>query len=251
MAGFLPGHDSLERAIATTTEAVLGRPPARVLDLGGGPGRFAERLSTRWPAARITLLDLDPVLLALARAALPHSVSVIGADLTCPSWPSATGAGYDLVTAVMAVHYLDAAPIRDLYRRARDILAPGGLLVIADVMPDDGLPSAMNALIPPAGSAPGSAVGSAAGAAAGAAAGSAAGAAAGAADAWSRWWAALRESPSLRPLLTERAELFRDRPPAEFTAGVAWHAVAAREAGFGECGLIWREARHAALAALT
>lgn len=227
MAGFLPGHDSLERAIATTTEAVLGRPPARVLDLGGGPGRFAERLSTRWPAARITLLDLDPVLLALARAALPHSVSVIGADLTCPSWPSATGAGYDLVTAVMAVHYLDAAPIRDLYRRARDILAPGGLLVIADVMPDDGLPSAMNALIPPAGSAPGSA------------------------DAWSRWWAALRESPSLRPLLTERAELFRDRPPAEFTAGVAWHAVAAREAGFGECGLIWREARHAALAALT
>ncbi|BBH67356.1 hypothetical protein ACTI_40410 [Actinoplanes sp. OR16] len=221
MAAFVPGMDSLERAIATTTEAALGDTPQRILDLGGGPGRYAERLTDRWPTARITLLDLDPVLLSLARTAVPETVTVIGADLTSPSWPALTGDGYDLVTALMAVHYLDARAVGTLYRRARSVLAPGGLLVIADVMPDDHLPAlttAMSATATPS-------------------------------DTWSRWWAALPDVPGMSPLLHERADAFRAHPPSGFTATVEWHASAARAAGFTEAGLIWRESRHAAVAA--
>ncbi|MEU4691557.1 methyltransferase domain-containing protein [Actinoplanes sp. NPDC023714] len=220
MAAFLPGMASLERTIATTAEAVLGRPPSRILDLGGGPGRFAERLTARWPTTRITVVDLDPVLLALARTALPPSVTMIAADLTGPSWPALTGDGYHLVTAVMAVHYLDARQIAALYRRAHAVLAPGGVLVVADVMPDPHLPAVMTALAsagPPA-------------------------------DACSNWWSTLPGVPGLGPLLSQRAEAF-GHPPAEFTADAGWHASAVRAAGFTEAGLIWRESRHAALAA--
>jgi len=55
---------------------------------------------------------------------------------------------------------------------------------------------------------------------------------------------------AIRPLLAERAALFGERPPAEFTAPVSWHVAAAREAGFREAGIIWRSGGHAALAAI-
>lgn len=220
MTGFLPGLARLEEAIATAAEACAG-VPRRVLDLGGGPGMAAGRMAARWPTARITLLDLDPVLLALARAALPGTVDVVDADVTAAPW----GERCDLITAVMTVHYLNAAQIRALYADALRALAPGGLLVIADLMPDDDLPSVMDALDP----APGEAA---------------------AELAWSRWWADLADSAEFAPLLAARAEVFRHRPPAGFTAGPRWHAAAARAAGFAEAGLLWRDGRHAALAAV-
>ncbi|SDT59085.1 class I SAM-dependent methyltransferase [Actinoplanes derwentensis] len=221
MAGFLPALPDLEQAIMTTAERLTG-PPARILDLGGGPGLLAERLATRWPSARVTLADLDPVLLALAAATVPPSVTVVEADLTDPSWPTRTGTGYHLVTAVMTVHYLDPAAIRCLYAAIRRILHPGGLLVVADVMPDDGLPAMMRALATPADPS---------------------------GDSWSQWWAVLAAVPEFGDLLRRRAEIFRDRPPAEFTPAVSWHAAAARAAGFTEAGALWRHGRHAALAA--
>ncbi|BCJ40993.1 methyltransferase [Actinoplanes ianthinogenes] len=224
MLGFVPGLPALERLIATAVEAVRGAPPTRVLDLGGGPGLLAERMSRRWPDATVTLLDLDPVLLELARAGLPSAIGVVRADLTSPAWPAATGTGYDLITAVMTVHYLAPEAIRALYAAARDALAPGGLLVVADLMPDDGLPGLMRALDP----APGEAA---------------------AELAWAQWWCGLMGVPEIVGLLAARADLFRDRPPAGFTADLGWHAAAIRAAGFAEAGALWREGRHAALAA--
>ncbi|GAA1611596.1 class I SAM-dependent methyltransferase [Actinoplanes couchii] len=218
MTGYLPGLADLEQVITTAAERRTG-PPARILDLGGGPGLFAERLATRWPAARITVADLDPVLLALARAALPTTVTTVETDLTDPSWPATTGTGYHLVTAVMTVHYLNPAAIRSLYAEIRRILAPGGLLVVADVMPDDGLPALMTALEAPPG------------------------------QAWSHWWSQLASAPEFAPLMDRRTEIFRSRPPAEFTPALSWHAAAARAAGFPEAGALWRHGRHAALAA--
>jgi trans-aconitate methyltransferase len=224
MTGFVPGLVSLEAAMAATVEAVRGGEPARVLDLGGGPGVLAERLSARWPQSRITIVDIDPVLLELARAGVPPSVSVIEADLGSESWVPPAGA-HDLITSVMTVHYLPPARIRRLYRRCRKMLAPGGLLVVADVMPDDGLPSVMSALNP--------AVGEAA-----------------AELAWAQWWGEIAEAGEFRELMTARAEVFRERAPANFAGPISWHVAAAREAGFAEAGVIWRDGRHAALAAL-
>ncbi|MEU8816149.1 class I SAM-dependent methyltransferase [Actinoplanes sp. NPDC048796] len=221
MTGFVPGLAGLESAIAATVEAVRGGSPRRCLDLGGGPGVLAERMAARWPGCDVAMVDLDPVLLSLARAA---GVSVIEADLDSASWAAHAGGGHDLVTSVMTVHYLPPAAIRALYRRCRRVLAPGGLLVVADLMPDDGLPSVMRAMDP----APGEAA---------------------AEMAWVRWWNDLSQAQEFGPLMAARADVFRDRVPANFAGDVSWHLTAARDAGFAEAGLIWRDGRHAALAA--
>lgn len=227
MASFVPGLAGFEAALFAAAEAVRRGAPGRVLDLGGGPGVLAERMARRWPGAEVGLLDLDPVLLALAEAALPDRVTVLEGDLGGPSWLAAArpGAPYDVVTVVMTMHYLREGPARAVYRAAREVLAPGGLLVIADLMPDEDIASVMTAMP--------SIVDAAA-----------------AELAWAAWWREVTGAPELAPQVRERAALFAARDTAEFTPGVAWHLAAARTAGFTEAGMLWRCGRHAAVAAV-
>ncbi|GIE29570.1 hypothetical protein Ait01nite_026150 [Actinoplanes italicus] len=225
MAGFLPGVASFEATLPVVAEALAGGEPRRVLDLGGGPGVFAERMAAHWPAADVGMMDLDPVLLALARAGAGGRVRVHSGDLESP-WSGAVVADgpYDLVTIVMTMHYLAPERARAVYRAARSVLRPGGLLVVADLMPDSGLVAFADRL-----AAPGEAS---------------------AGLAWIRWWEELRCQESLRPLLDERQAIFADRVPAEFAPPVPWHRAAARQAGFGRSGVVWRCGAHAALAAI-
>jgi trans-aconitate methyltransferase len=210
MGGFVPGLAELEETVHATAETAAGGAPRRVLDLGGGPGVLAERMARRWPGAAVTLLDIDPVLLAMARAAVPANVTVVEADLTCSPWWSP--GGYDLIATVMTVHYLTPAQAADFYAAARRALAPGGVLIVADLMPEDGMPGSSGS----------------------------------AQLAWAEWWASL---DGLEALLRERTVVLQDKASAEFVAPAAWHAAAARSAGFGDTGVIWRCDRHAALAA--
>jgi SAM-dependent methyltransferase len=225
MAGFLPGAASFEAALPAVTAALSGGMPRRVLDLGGGPGVFAERMAACWPGAEVGMMDLDPVLLALARAGTGGRVRVHRGDLESP-WTGAVVADgpYDLVTIVMTLHYLAPERARAVYRAARSVLRPGGLLVVADLMPDSGLATFADRL-----EAPGEAA---------------------AGLAWIRWWEDLRCQESLRPLLDERQAIFADRVPAEFAPPVPWHRAAARQAGFTRSGVVWRWGAHAALAAV-
>ncbi|MFG1918485.1 methyltransferase domain-containing protein [Micromonospora sp. NPDC048898] len=225
MEGFVPHLASLEETLCRVAETVRGRKPGRVLDLGGGPGLLAERMARRWPNAVVTLMDIDPVLLALARGALADQVRSLEGDLSTQGWVDRAGGGYDLITVVMTLHYLPPVQVRAFYDDARRHLAPGGLLIVADLMPDEGLPSLMSALDPaPDGAA--------------------------AELAWAQWWNDIGEVEELRPLLAQRAAIFENRLPAEFSASGSWHATAAREAGFDEAGILWRCGRHAALAAV-
>lgn len=227
MARFMPGLASLEAAMIATAEAVGGGPPADVLDLGGGPGLLAERLATRWPHANVRMLDLDPVLLILAETGTPAGVTVHPGDLAGSAWPAAMAqyCPVDLVTVVMTMHYLPADRARALYRDARAVLRPGGVLVVADLMPNGGLPSVMNALQPVADEAA-------------------------AGLAWTGWWGEVGADPALASSMRQRHELFADRPPAEFAPDERWHYAAARAAGFRETGVIWRQGVHAAICAV-
>jgi tRNA (cmo5U34)-methyltransferase len=48
------------------------------------------------------------------------------------------GGPFDLVVSVLAVHHLDGPGKAELFARAREVLAPGGRLVIGDVVvPED------------------------------------------------------------------------------------------------------------------
>lgn len=112
--------------------AALGRTgPARVLDLGAGTGLLAGELAAALPEASFTLLDEAPAMLDRAAerlAPLGARVETVVADLRGPL----PDGPFDVIASALAIHHLDDAGKADLYARAADALAPGGVFVNAE-----------------------------------------------------------------------------------------------------------------------
>ena len=112
--------------------AALGRTgPVRVLDLGAGTGLLSGVLAGALPDATFVLLDEAPAMLARAAerlAPLGDRVSTVVADLRDPL-PEGP---FDVVASALAIHHLTDDGKADLYRRAAEVLAPGGVLVNAE-----------------------------------------------------------------------------------------------------------------------
>ena len=112
--------------------ATLGLPEApRVLDLGAGTGLFSALVAGVRPRARLTLVDSAAPMLAQATSALSgrgvaHEVRHQDLAEPLPHGP------YDAVISALAIHHLDDAGKRDLYRRIFGVLAPGGVFVNAE-----------------------------------------------------------------------------------------------------------------------
>ena len=98
--------------------------PARVIDLGCGPGNSTEVLAERWPAAEITGLDNSRRMIEAARAAHPER-RWLEADVA--AWAAEEGgATFDVVFSNAALQWLPdhASLLPRLMRR----VAPGGAL---------------------------------------------------------------------------------------------------------------------------
>jgi SAM-dependent methyltransferase len=108
-------------------DVLAARARGRVLDLAGGTGSIASRLTGA------TVLDVDPVLLEIARVAL--DVPVVRADLGGPGWTAGLPS-VDSVLAGTALHHFGPDRLRALYAEIREFLAPGGLFANADRMPE-------------------------------------------------------------------------------------------------------------------
>jgi SAM-dependent methyltransferase len=233
--GFMPDREHRFAAMLDTVEALAAdrdRAP-RVLDLAGGTGSISLRLLRRRPDAQITLADLDPVLLHIAGATLPGSVTIAPVDLRDPGWSTSLPAtGFDAVLTATALHWLVADRLATLYREVHDLLVPGGVLINADHLPDDGLPTVSGALRAWDRRRRGSWY------------------AAGAVRSWEQWWEQVAADPTLGPLKVERDELFSIHHAQEWTPEASWHLKALRDAGFAETGLVWRGGTDAAVAAL-
>lgn len=112
----------------------------RILDLGAGPGSLALRAGDRFPNARVTAVEFDPVLLAMGRgvaAKRATRVRFVQADLRDGSWWDEFEGGLDLVVSATALHWLNAAHHAELYRRIYSALKPGGRFANADHMAAD------------------------------------------------------------------------------------------------------------------
>jgi trans-aconitate 2-methyltransferase len=95
--------------------------PARVIDLGCGPGNSTALLRARWPAAAVTGLDSSPQMIAAARKDSPDEEWVLGDIVTWIADPP-----YDLVFSNATLQWLpDHAT---LYPRLFAQVAPGGAL---------------------------------------------------------------------------------------------------------------------------
>src|SRR4051794_10722367 len=145
-AAFLPDREERFAAMLDAVDAVTGdaqvdavRP--RVLDLAGGTGTIALRTLARFPGADVTVLDQDPVLLAIAEASLRDRGTLVDADLGDPNWRAKLrGDGFDAVLTATALHWLPAERVAALYAEIREVLRPGGVFANADHMPEESLP---------------------------------------------------------------------------------------------------------------
>ena len=118
---------------AAVVGAVLGRAPARVLDLGCGEGWLARALSARG-VAEVVGADGSPPLIEAARAAGGAGTFLVLTYEELAADPAAAGTGFDVVAANFALLTQDVAPLLGALRRGA--LAPGGgALVVQTVHP--------------------------------------------------------------------------------------------------------------------
>ena len=105
----MPDREQRFAAMLDAVEAVAGGRPPRVLDLAGGTGPSRCASCARCPDARMTLLDVDPVLLTLARALAggPEPPRDCRPARIPPG--RALPTGYDAVVTATALHWLPAA----------------------------------------------------------------------------------------------------------------------------------------------
>ena len=140
--GFLFDREQRFAALLDLVEAAVGPAPT-VVDLACGTASITRRLLARLPGARAVAVDVDPVLLTIARASLgdDERVRIVRADLRDPEWADALGGvEADAVVTSTALHWLPEAELARVYRDLAGLVRPGGLVANADTMPSGDLP---------------------------------------------------------------------------------------------------------------
>ncbi len=95
-------------------------PWGRVLDVGCGEGLLTRRLAPF--AEQVTGVDVDAAMIDRARASAP-AIRYVHGDVRALN----LGAPFDLVTCVAVLHHLG---LEHGLERLRDLVAPGGTLVV-------------------------------------------------------------------------------------------------------------------------
>ena len=117
----------------TAVESIpYGRDAAiRVLDLGAGTGLLSDMVARAFPQASISLVDLSPGMLEVARrrfAGEPSRFDLRVMDYTREPLPGR----YEAVVSALSVHHLDASEKRNLFLKVYSVLCDGGVFVNAD-----------------------------------------------------------------------------------------------------------------------
>jgi SAM-dependent methyltransferase len=203
-----------------------GRPPT-VVDLACGPAAIGTRLLTRTPGATYIGLDIDPVLLHLARtttARFTHQqVRIVDASIAGDGWTDHVPSGdVDIVCSSTALHWLTPDELAGTLRAAHDVLRPGGVLLNADHL-GFGRQSSFQQLADWKDR------------------GHIARRTAEGIPTWDTWWAAIRADPTMTELCRQRDLVYRPAPSGDGARPLLDDFVAtARAAGFAEVATVWQ-----------
>lgn len=132
----IPRRDEIERTIV----ALIPGPTDvafTFVDVAGGAGWLSKALLDRYPLARALLLDGSPAMLAEAARNLADCagrVELCQFQLADERWIGELPGPIRCVVSSLAIHHLDDAGKRDLYRQLLPALEPGGALLIADII---------------------------------------------------------------------------------------------------------------------
>jgi SAM-dependent methyltransferase len=114
-----------------------GGGPRKILDIACGSGFYGFSALRRFPQARLVSVDWAGVIKhaeANARqAGVVDRVEFRPGDI----FSSDMGTGYDLVLAVNIYHHFGVNKCIELSRRLHAATAPGGLLAVVDMVPDE------------------------------------------------------------------------------------------------------------------
>ncbi|GGU70202.1 hypothetical protein GCM10010211_39820 [Streptomyces albospinus] len=216
--------------IADVVEYVTqGQKRPLVVDLGCGPGSLAARLAERLPRAEVVAVDMDPLLLELARthhsSAARYVDTVIGED----GWTEALALGraLDVAVSTTALHYLPEAALRRTYTQLAALLRPGGALINGDHLPQrDAVAAGLATHVGHRRAERQQAYAN---------------------EDWESWWTAVADEPELAEPLAERSR--RQRTPGDgdsdgYGAGnglsVSDHTALLLQAGFAHVVPVWQ-----------
>lgn len=130
---FVPERETQIDIICTLLPRVR---PLHVLELSCGEGLLAEAILERHPDSLLTGLDRSPAMLAAAAQRLARFGDRFQAqpfDMVARDWREVARPVHAVVSS-LAVHHLDGAQKRELFSDIARMLAPGGALIIADLV---------------------------------------------------------------------------------------------------------------------
>lgn len=107
-----------------------GAAPA-VLDVGGGTGLFSAFILTKYPEAKMTIIDLADQMIAVAKErfqAYPD-FNYIVADYTKYEYTQK----YDIIISALSIHHLSHDDKQTFYQKCYSLLNEGGCFINADL----------------------------------------------------------------------------------------------------------------------
>jgi len=123
----IPHYQELISAAGAVVGTLAGRNPA-VVDLGTGTGALAARILKARPTARVTGIDEDAGMLAMAGSRLEGRLTAIHGNFERTPLPRC-----DVVSASFALHHIRTSRRKAaVYTRCFRALRRGGLMVSAD-----------------------------------------------------------------------------------------------------------------------
>ena len=124
-------HHAKDRA-PLVVKAIGTSGVRRILDLGGGSGAYSIAFARTSPDVRCEILDVPEVVPLtteyVSKAGVSAQVEVRAGDMLQDDF----GSGYDLIMLNAICHMFSEEQNRDIFRRARQALAPNGRLVVQD-----------------------------------------------------------------------------------------------------------------------
>jgi SAM-dependent methyltransferase len=112
--------------------------PAHILELGSGPGLLAEAILSACPVRHYTLFDFSMPMLEMSRERLAGhaTVSFVHGDFKVDGWTQGLQDPFDVIVAMQSVHEIrHKRHLPGLYGQLRELLRPGGCLLVCDHSP--------------------------------------------------------------------------------------------------------------------
>ncbi|MDD9268004.1 class I SAM-dependent methyltransferase [Paenibacillus sp. GCM10023248] len=125
----IPCFDDFYQTAASLVEADTASP--RILDLGAGTGLLSSFILEKYPAAKVTLIDLSEGMLDVARLRFegqPFDLTIVAGDYTAFE----SSEPFDCIVSALSIHHLEDEDKQKLFHCIYRLLKPGGIFVNAD-----------------------------------------------------------------------------------------------------------------------